>query len=343
MNLESAREIKEEALARFVAVPGADAFALEGRSRWVGVRAGALFRSVARRSALGDDQGPSETIGLGVALADKGECKLAVRYPWLDRSRAPHLDELTALAQGEIDVEWTGPIVAQGFPVPGPRQRTRPLTVGLSVGHKDVTAGTICAFVRRGGGAPELLSCNHVLADCDRASANDPILQPGVADGGTPADTIGRLAGAIPLDRAGVNAVDCAVASLATGVDADPTTLAGYGGLAGLVDRGWYGPQAVGEPVAKIGRTTGATEGLVTVISFAQFVNYRGFGRCWFDELIEVRGETGLFSDGGDSGSLVFGRADRRGLGMVIAGTDTRSYVTRLDTVLSRLGAELAI
>jgi hypothetical protein len=61
----------------------------------------------------------------------------------------------------------------------------RPVRCGVSVGHIDITAGTLGAVVERGGGDEEryLLSNNHVLANSNEAEVGDPILEPGPVDG----------------------------------------------------------------------------------------------------------------------------------------------------------------
>lgn len=62
------------------------------------------------------------------------------------------------------------------------------------MGHPQVTAGTIGAWVLRGQG-PEhyMLSNNHVLANSNGAALGDFIRQPGAADGGTDNDRMARL------------------------------------------------------------------------------------------------------------------------------------------------------
>ena len=71
----------------------------------------------------------------------------------------------------------------------------RPAPGGVSVGHRQVTAGTLGAIVRdRNSGERLILSNNHVLANSNSASLGDIILQPGSADGGTVAnDAFGSL------------------------------------------------------------------------------------------------------------------------------------------------------
>jgi hypothetical protein len=353
MEFESARDLKEEALARFVRPQGGRLAAVGGRLKRSSPRlTAAMVQAVdflPGSFGLTESLGltgfvPGSSVGLGVAVSpETGACKLAVRYPWLDRTRAPHLAELTDFARGEVDVEWTGRITATtGNPYAALRDRCRPLTIGSSVAHDRGTAGTLCAFVQRGGGAPELLSCNHVLAGCDRAEPNAAILQPGPADGtSTAKNLIGRLAYAVPLEEHANNYVDCAVATLDTGVDGDYSTLLGYGDLQGLVSQDWYSDSAKRQDLAKIGRTTFATEGRVTALSFDSEVDFP-IGPRLFTDMIEVKGHSKPFGAGGDSGSLVFTIADRLGVGMIIAVAENgTTYMTRLDTILSSLGARL--
>ena len=72
--------------------------------------------------------------------------------------------------------------------------RRRPCPPGYSVGHAQVSAGTLGAWVLRGQG-PEhyMLSNNHVLANSNGATPGDFIRQPGAADGGTDNDRMARL------------------------------------------------------------------------------------------------------------------------------------------------------
>jgi hypothetical protein len=71
----------------------------------------------------------------------------------------------------------------------------RPCPAGYSVGHVDITAGTLGVWVQRGNDpTPLILSNNHVLAASNEANIGDFILQPGAHDGGTsPNDHFARL------------------------------------------------------------------------------------------------------------------------------------------------------
>ena len=69
----------------------------------------------------------------------------------------------------------------------------RPVPIGVSTGHPDITAGTIGARVTDGTNV-FALSNNHVYANSNNASIGDDILQPGPYDGGAaPDDVIGAL------------------------------------------------------------------------------------------------------------------------------------------------------
>ena len=93
------------------------------------------------------------------------------------------MEDLTKLAKGEVDVRYIGLVEKRAGP--WHRQRRRPLCIGCSVGHFNVTAGTLGAFVRpRGGGPLAILSNNHVLANENRGKKGDDILQPGAIDDG---------------------------------------------------------------------------------------------------------------------------------------------------------------
>ena len=93
-----------------------------------------------------------------------------------------------------VEVKVTGRIVALQDPV-GPTTRfDRPVPIGVSTGHPNITAGTIGCRVVDSYGNVYALSNNHVYADENDAAINDNVLQPGVYDGGTdPADAIGTL------------------------------------------------------------------------------------------------------------------------------------------------------
>ena len=77
--------------------------------------------------------------------------------------------------------------------------RYRPAPGGVSIGHFEITAGTLGCLVKRDG-ETFILSNNHVLANVNEASKGDAILQPGAHDGGSnPADQIATLEDFVPV------------------------------------------------------------------------------------------------------------------------------------------------
>ncbi len=86
------------------------------------------------------------------------------------------------------------------------RDRHRPtMPGGVSLGHYQITAGTLGAMVTdRLTGERLILSNNHVLANANEARAGDPVLQPSPGDGGrNPADVVAHLERFIPLHFVG--------------------------------------------------------------------------------------------------------------------------------------------
>nr|NIR23519.1 hypothetical protein [Gammaproteobacteria bacterium]NIS06517.1 hypothetical protein [Gammaproteobacteria bacterium]NIV47387.1 hypothetical protein [Gammaproteobacteria bacterium]NIW02303.1 hypothetical protein [Gammaproteobacteria bacterium]NIW55328.1 hypothetical protein [Gammaproteobacteria bacterium] len=107
----------------------------------------------------------------------------------------------------------------------------RPVPIGVSTGHPDITAGTIGARVTDGSNV-WALSNNHVYADENLATAGDPVLQPGAYDDGVaPIDTIGTLSDFEPIvfSTFANNVMDAAIASVSTGDLSNATLSDGYG------------------------------------------------------------------------------------------------------------------
>jgi hypothetical protein len=136
----------------------------------------------------------------------------------------------------------------------------RPVPIGVSTGHTEISAGTIGARTTDGSSV-YVLSNNHVYANRNDASIGDPVIQPGMIDGGEfPSDAIGRLARMVPIDFSGLctNLVDAAIAYTTTDMVDSGTPADGYGVPYNQV----LEPQPFLD-VMKYGRTTGLTFGQV--------------------------------------------------------------------------------
>ena len=96
------------------------------------------------------------------------------------------------------DVIETGRVYA----LQDPTQKMRPARPGVSIGHYQITAGTLGCLVQRDGQV-YILSNNHVLANSNAGQLGDAIYQPGPYDGGGSADQIGTLEQFIPVGFSG--------------------------------------------------------------------------------------------------------------------------------------------
>ena len=300
-------------------------------------------------------------LALGLAPRRDGGFGLAVRYrlgvptsrmvarrvaehagPVVDVRRTGRIRPLTS---GSSDGGRTGPRppVITALAV-GETGRARPLRPGVSIGHVDVTAGTLGAFVRVDG-VLHALSNYHVLVGEPSAAVGDAVVQPGRADGGRdPEDRVGTLASLVPLAPGEPAPADAALALLQ-----DDAVDLGYPSGRVTATAGVVGA----EVVEKIGRTTGVTRGRVTAIEMDDVVVGYGdaLGELRFDDQIEVEGlGEGPFSRGGDSGSLVYRAEDAVAVGLLFAGSETGgengsglTYLNPIRTVLALLGAELAV
>ena len=227
-----------------------------------------------------------------------------------------------------IDIEEVGEIVPQMYT----RRYPRPVRCGVSIGHPQVTAGTLGCLVVLNNNRLCLLSNNHVIANSNNARIGDPIIQPGRVDGGVvPGDRIAILENFIRINFPGPNLVDAAVAWTSfSSVDPrhvtytlDPTPVAAR----------------LGMTVKKNGRTTQATLGTVTDLSVNIAIGYSG-GVAQFRNQIGIRGVGGVFSRGGDSGSLIVTANTNQPTALLFAGrTDnTITFANPIDAVIQTLG-----
>ncbi len=234
-------------------------------------------------------------------------------------------------------------------------KRVRPACGGYSVGHKNITAGTIATCVydilpggstnppAHGVGIPAhyyILSNNHVLANSNAGAPGDAVLQPGPYDGGTdPADRIATLSRFVPITfqppvpvAQHRNLVDCAVAE----------------GQFHELDReiywnccvrGWRRKAnvPVGLLVKKTGRTTNFTIGRITAINATVDVGYGGGRVARFrDQIVTTN-----MSAGGDSGSLVM-TLDNVAVGLLFAGSSVAMIANQIENVRALLRVEVA-
>ncbi len=229
------------------------------------------------------------------------------------------------------------------------RARHRPAPGGVSVGHVNVTAGTLGSRAI-GLTAPWtnrhlILSNNHVLANSNAGRVNDSIIQPGAADGGRhPADQIAVLARWVPISFGGAaNFVDAAFGwAWHERIRGEQYYLSG--GRAAYYRTGTAPLAAsLGLIVGKSGRTTGLTQGRVTQIGVSVNVNYGGGRVALFRNQIAIQSvNANPFSAGGDSGSLIWHWATGvRPVGLLFAGGGGTTFANPIGAALSSLNIRL--
>ena len=286
-------------------------------------------------------------------------CSVAKKLP---ASRLSARDMIpTAVNNIPTDVLETGPIRA----LQSHTAKYRPAPGGVSIGHRDITAGTLGCLVKKNGQI-FILSNNHVLANSNEASPGDPILQPGPYDGGKyPDDHIANLEEFVPISF-DEKASDCSLtrglASLFNGIArifgsqdrlkavrtqavgnkvdaAIARPLKNQDVRAEILEIGTINGLAQGElgmAIKKSGRTTGLTTGEIQQVDVAVNVQY-GAGRIarFNDQLL-----AGAMSQGGDSGSAILDNGNKL-VGLLFAGSDSTTIINRIENVFSALGLSL--
>ncbi len=261
------------------------------------------------------------------------------------------------------DVVETGVIKA----LQSPTEKHRPAPGGVSIGHLDITAGTLGCLVKKGGQHDIILSNNHVLADSNNAEVGDAILQPGPHDGGRyPADHIADLEQFIPIDfgedipsdcpiamgvanilnrisrlfgrnarlqsvgkQATANLVDAAIATPLNSEDVKDEILE-IGPVQGIAEA------ELGMDIKKSGRTTGLMTGEILQMNVTLNVSYGdGLVAQFTDQFM-----SGVIGQGGDSGSAVLDKNDNL-VGLLFAGSDTATVMNRIQNVFSALDISL--
>lgn len=219
-----------------------------------------------------------------------------------------------------------------------PTDQFRPAPGGVSIGHVNITAGTLGCLVQKGGDV-FILSNNHVLANRNEASLEDSILQPGPIDGGMKSeDEIAKLSEFVPIvfenerDDSGIseNLVDAAIAKPNNKNDVKNEILQ-IGSIAGVKK------PCFDMEVKKSGRTTGLTSGVIEQVDVTSRVNYGTDKVAVFTDQVMA----GNISQGGDSGSAVLDK-DNNLVGLLFAGSDSTTLINRIEHVFDILEVSLA-
>jgi hypothetical protein len=281
-------------------------------------------------------------------------------------------DRIPASISGiTTDVVATGPIsIFQDR-----TDRFRPAPGGVSIGHYQITAGTLGCLVQKHGEL-YILSNNHVIANSNDATAGDPILQPGPHDGGRrPDDEIAQLSEFVPIvfegDRNGDGNGACGVAGFFVSVLNAMAVLVrsktrlkqyrlvtpGIDNNENRVDCAIARPNASGDvlneildigairglaeavlglDVKKSGRTTGLTTGTIQQVDVSVRVNFGASRVALFTDQVMA----GSMSQGGDSGSVVLD-LENNAVGLLFAGSASTTIINRIQNVFTSLDVSL--
>ncbi len=311
-------------------------------------------QSASTASAQADDVVLHNIVGVGIGLGSDDSFAGPPGQPVLElyaiepeapselKARLASTVGVSSLASADFPVNVIRTGIIDAFPH---RFRERPAPGGISVGHRDITAGTL-GCLARGLTSPRanrllVLSNNHVLANSNAGRIGDPILQPGPADGGRdPGDKIAILERFVPINFApgSFNYVDAATGwAWPDRVRPEHVYLSGGTRHYFRVGTTPVAPTP-GLIVGKTGRTTQLTRGTVTAIGVTINVTYPGGRVAQFRDQVRVQGSAGDFSAGGDSGSLIWTWDARRApVALLFAGGGGSTFGNRITRVLSAL------
>jgi hypothetical protein len=250
----------------------------------------------------------------------------------------------TDLDSVPVNVIVTGIIEANSFTA-----RIRPVPGGWSIGHCAVTAGTL-GCLALGRSAPRnnrllLLSNNHVIANSNVASLGDSIVSPGRYDGGRcpTDDRIAILERFVPINfSGGANYVDCATGWCWPDRVRREHVYRSGGTLRYFTINRAIAAARLGAYVGKTGRTTELTVGRVIDVASTIRVHYGGGRYALFRDQVAVRANSGNFSAGGDSGSVIWTwDGNRNPVALLFAGGGGVTFANKIHHVVAALDINL--
>jgi hypothetical protein len=336
--------------------------ALSVAERWSGAKPGRNVREVGGKLEV---VRPERRVGLGITRQGNAP------QPVLLLSSGS--DALPSWITRDLPSPPQVLVVGQAAALQPSEDANKPLTVplgehrpGRSIAHREYIAGSVGAYViaKDEGSGREVkgfLGAAHVLSNMGRADLRDRVLSPGYPDRARDAKyTYGTLENWRELVHHSsqtdpdliVNHEDIAHASLIDGV-IEPTNdvpdpndpkgnllpTADCMSLMELRDH-------THSEVFMIGRTTAFARGRLVATDIEEFPIRMPNGRNYMFgglALVESQEEDRRFSQGGDSGAMVYALDGRssRALGFVVGGSERYTYIVPAVTCLSAMGVTL--
>lgn len=261
----------------------------------------------------------------------------------------PHIYAITATSAA--DPNKSASAIVNAIPLENQEVQTFPIklgTSGVNGTSPDCCSGTLGSLLVNDKGKQYILSNNHVLGRVGHAVPGEPIVQPGFIDAlcdfSLPAK-VASFAVAPPLSAN----VDAAIAEVVPGA-VDPS--GAIIGLGGIASDGSYVPAppsttlatpAVGMAVAKSGRTTGLSCGVIYALNGSIQLDLPAECGNTSDTKVIFNGQVILSSivRPGDSGSLVVDAANSRPLALVDGLSSDLSFASAnpANAVLTALNA----
>lgn len=295
--------------------------------------------------------------GVGENVDGGLEVYVSQKVPLKDLKRKDIVPQF--VSNRKTNVTETGYFVAHEL-----TSRERPCPGGYSIGHPRITAGTLGVWFKdHNDGKWKILSNNHVMANQNNCKIGDPIYQPGKHDGGDATDAIAWLSAFEPIKWRQSDDDDngCPFAAVFNWF---LTRLVGYKAIKQADDKNYidaaiaesiddnYVKQEIekigivsgilkdiepGHKVRKTGRTTEYKTGSVEQTGASVLVGY-GTGRTalFVDQYITTN-----ISAPGDSGSVVVDRDSQKFVGLLFAGSDTRTIVNPISYVQDAFNIKL--
>jgi hypothetical protein len=292
---------------------------------------------------------PGNVVGVGVSKKRIGGEREVPSLTFLVRRKVgpPALEGSASSVPKEFDgfttsVEQVGDVEAYFT------GRYRPAGGGASIGNCGARmAGTLgCEVEDNADDSRCILSNNHVLALVDTSLVGTGIPQPGLLDGGVcNSDVVATLKRAVPISFVNPNFVDCAIARITVRKAVDRRMMRpGTPNPTFVPLTSPHIAPVLGAPVQKSGRTTGHTLGLISLVATTISVNMgtpAAPRMARFDDQFRVTGTNTVFSQPGDSGSLVTTDPDNQPVGLLFAGGGGYTFCNDIDAVLTNLNLKI--